>query len=100
MLPAPNWRWSIHCSMYFISYFVVRRRQEHFLFRSEKYFLGLPGGFAIFAFDSFHESNQFTLCADATYTASKGHIFCGFDAMSMTDAFHVIRAELESGPIP
>src|SRR5436190_13325722 len=94
----------IAVSFILISYFVAvlfaegRQRQEHYLLRSEKHFLRLPGGLAVFAFHCFHQSNQFALRADAAYTASQYCILNCFDAMPMADTFYIIGAEFEGGP--
>ena len=65
----------------------------------EEYFLRLPGERAVFTRDTFHQRDQFALCADAAHFVSKRRIFCRFHAVTVTHAFHFIGAEFDGGPI-
>src|SRR4030095_2173789 len=69
------------------------------LFCCEKDLLWLPGRIAILANDTFHQRNQFTLCAYTSYTISNRRIRGSLHAVPVTHTFHLIRAEFDGRPV-
>src|SRR6185503_19946441 len=75
---------------YFINWILLSGKED---------LLGLPGGSAVFAGNTFHQRHQFTLRADAADSISDRGISFRLHTVAVTHTFDIIGAEFQRGPI-